>query len=135
METKHFKILKYLNEQASPVSFKKFPNEITSDFDSYSLSEGSLFHELEIVLSNKEWIKESKTQSRCYEITEYGKKALNKETGNQSLDKARINPPIEMQSIPKPSKPTAKSILEIATWIIGIIAGLVAIYEFIKAVF
>lgn len=50
---------------------------------------------------------------------------------DSSLDKARISPTIDKPTNKSPHNPPKRSWLEILAWIIGIIAGMVAIYEFI----
>ena len=74
MNEKHFKILKFLSEQSYPIKEDDFPEKIKRDFIRYSISNGSLHHELEIVLKiNKRWIN---SQNRNYTISDNGKLEL-----------------------------------------------------------
>ena len=51
---------------------------------------------------------------------------------NQSSEKTALKSPITQKTVHKTAKePSKKSWGEIATWIVGIIAGIIAIYEFI----
>lgn len=51
---------------------------------------------------------------------------------NQSSEKIDLKSPIKQKTVHKTDNaPSKKSLIEIASWIIGIIAGFVAIYEFI----
>lgn len=79
MDKKHFKILEFLNNQTKPIKFSDFPDKIQSDFNPYGLGSDSLYHTLKISLSNKLWVKESKSKTNCFEITPLGKDELKEE--------------------------------------------------------
>lgn len=79
MESKHFRILDFLNNRQKPVRFHEFPNEITTDFPVKGLGQGTLKHELEITLKNFDWIKREGFTDRLYLLTAIGKEALEKE--------------------------------------------------------
>ena len=51
--------------------------------------------------------------------------------GSQSFESARLNPIIETTNKIPPVKPPKRSVLEIIVWITGIIASLIAIWEFV----
>ena len=52
-------------------------------------------------------------------------------TQDSSLDKVRLRPMVQNTTNNTPHNPPKRSVLEILAWIIGIIAGMVAIYEFV----
>ena len=80
MENKHLKILRFLSQQTTPIKYSNFPNSIKSDFYN-GINDGSLLHELEIVLLNhKEWI-DSGEQTHSYNINENGLNALEEHLG------------------------------------------------------
>ena len=56
--------------------------------------------------------------------------------GDLKSDQALINPATHMHNkvIEIPSNPKSRSLLEVISWIIGIVAGCFAIYEFIKKI-
>lgn len=80
MQETHFKILKFLSEQTEPIREDRFPNKITSDYSHNMANEGSLIHDLRIVLAaTKEWICMVKYHPNYYIISNFGKSALEKE--------------------------------------------------------
>jgi len=80
MNPKHHKILDFLNKQEKPVSIKDFPNSITSDFPILGHKPGTLLHELEIVLKNKDWVHMNSYVDKHYWISPHGKEALKEES-------------------------------------------------------
>src|ERR1035437_5845304 len=119
MEEKHIKILEFLSTQSTPIKYDKFPQEIKSDFDSYSIDR-SLYHELEIVLkTNKKWVEESKDLTHHFSISEHGKAALMKEkserierlkpTGNTNILQIGVNQGIANQDSARSERAINKS--------------------------
>lgn len=51
--------------------------------------------------------------------------------GSQSFESARLNPTIQKISNNTPTKPPKRSWLERTAWIVGILAALIAIWEFV----
>ena len=104
MIERHYKILSYLKSKEDSALLNEFPNAITSDFIPGS-REGSLVHELEIVLSyNKKWIKRGTNVTRSYLITQEGIDALEIENNKikSILDKAAVSDEkesLEMQKL------------------------------------
>lgn len=81
MDEKHFKILEFLSKQTRPIKEQEFPPEITSEYKKYTVDNGSLFYELNIILSqNKKWIIEDKTKNYHFSISDTGRIALKIET-------------------------------------------------------
>lgn len=72
---------------------------------------------------------DKKTSSNTNNVTITGGTAVIIQ--DSTLDQARINPTIQNKTNNTTHNPPKRSVLEILAWIIGIIAGLVAIYEFI----
>ena len=84
MDQSHYKILEFLARQTIPIKYDKFPQEIQSEFDPYSVDIGSLYYELEFVLKNKKnWIQEAKTANHHFIISPYGQDVLKKEKANR----------------------------------------------------
>jgi len=59
-------------------------------------------------------------------------------TGNNSIianqssfERARISPSMDTTNNTTPNSPNKRSLVEIIMWIVGIISGLILIYEFI----
>lgn len=50
---------------------------------------------------------------------------------DSDLSNARLSPTTETNTSNSPTKPPKRSVLEIITWIVSIVAGIFAIYEFI----
>ncbi len=80
MDESHFIILQFLSTQLNPTSINNFPLEVQNKFLKNNLKEGSLSHELQIVLQyKKEWIKSTGFIPASYSLTDAGKHALKKE--------------------------------------------------------
>jgi hypothetical protein len=59
-----------------------------------------------------------------------GQIAMATDNATQSLDNARISPHTQYTTNNNPANPPKRSWLEILAWIVGIIAGIIAIWEF-----
>ena len=94
MKEKHLKILEFLIEQPTNISYKDFPlqlQELSPDCD--PLMEGGLLMELEILKKSKQWVINSRTFLHDYTITELGTKALREaksETFEQAVQSQKI---------------------------------------------
>lgn len=82
----HYQILKYFSENPNPVDIRKLPNEITSELEN-DVNEGSLHHEMHIILSGqKKWVKSEPGSMYHFSISDFGKEAYGKEFDKRGHD-------------------------------------------------
>jgi hypothetical protein len=79
MKPEHYKILQFLSKQRDWVHIDDFPDAVISGFTKYGDSKGILIHELQIDLTNKEWIEPNSHAGNKYKISANGIAALREE--------------------------------------------------------
>ena len=102
MDEKHFKILEFLSEQTTPVSYKDFPSQLQNLFpDSNTLVDGGLLMELQTVLKKKQWVETSRIFLNEYKITQAGINAFN-EAKSETFEELVPSPKKRMKPFKQP---------------------------------
>lgn len=102
MKDIHFEILKFLDNEGSAIAHDKFPKRISSEFKPYTLTDGSLYHELDLILDfQKGWIEKHNSK---FVITPFGKEIFQEEllkregrNEKEKLHEEKFN--LELQSL------------------------------------